>query len=55
MIKIKFKFTFNNNIWYWEKVFYCNVDELQQRITNYLDQKKMPFDLDTSCVKYEII
>lgn len=50
---VHFEFQFNSKTWYWEKTFHSTSEEINQRITNYIQQKKLPFDLDSKIIKYK--
>lgn len=50
---IEFSFIFNNNIWTWEKIFY-NSENVNDKINEYLEQKKLPFELTKKNIKYKI-
>ena len=47
-----FHFTLNSNIWSWEKTFHTT--DLNKSIEGYLQNKKLPFDLDISIVRWKI-
>lgn len=48
-----FSFQFNGNVWWWERTFNSN-QPIQETIDNYLEIKKLPFDIQKEEVKYKI-
>lgn len=50
---VLFSFQFNGNLWWWERTFNLN-QPIQETIDNYLEVKKLPFEIQKEEVKYKI-
>ena len=50
---VKFEFQFNNQTWYWTKVFHGDLTD--ERIKQYIEQKTLPFELDSKVIKHKIL